>query len=124
MGIGSVLREARMREGIDITDVESETKIRTKFLRALENEEWEMVGDDTLVKSFLRTYAQHLGLDPRPLVEDFTLGRSSEQSAIGPLPTGLRGRTEQASPFLLRAALALGLLAAAVLLVLVGTGRT
>ncbi len=112
-----------MREAIDITDVEAETKIRTKFLRALENEEWEMVGDDTLVKSFLRTYALHLGLDPRPLVEEFALGRSSDQPGIGPLQSGMRGRRDQGSALLSRAAIALALLAAAALLVWIGTGN-
>lgn len=64
-----------MRQGIDITDVESVTKIRAKFLRSLENEEWALVGDDTLVRSFLRTYAEHLGLDPTAISEEFSLSR-------------------------------------------------
>ena len=38
--IGETLREARMRQKLDIADVEERTKIRAKYLRALENEEW------------------------------------------------------------------------------------
>ena len=69
--IGDMLREARMRQGLDITDVEGRTKIRAKYLRALENEEWAMLPGSTFVKSFLRTYAEELGLDPHLIVEEY-----------------------------------------------------
>ncbi|HEY5141933.1 MAG TPA: helix-turn-helix domain-containing protein [Solirubrobacteraceae bacterium] len=71
--IGSSLREARMRDRIDITEAEADTKIRGKYLRALENEEWDLLPGPTFVKSFLRTYADYLGLDGRMLVEEFKL---------------------------------------------------
>ena len=69
--IGSTLRETRMRERIDITTVESATKIRAKYLRALENEEWDQLPGPTFVRTFLRTYADYLGLDSKMLVEDY-----------------------------------------------------
>jgi helix-turn-helix protein len=69
--IGATLREARMRARIDITEVESATKIRTKYLRAMEDEEWGLLPGPTFVKSFLRTYADYLGLDSRLLVEEW-----------------------------------------------------
>jgi cytoskeleton protein RodZ len=69
--IGEMLRDARMRQGLDISDVEARTKIRAKYLRALENEEWGMLPGSTFVKSFLRTYAEELGLDPHLLVEEY-----------------------------------------------------
>jgi cytoskeletal protein RodZ len=69
--IGEMLREARMRRRIDMTEVESATKIRGKYLRALENEEWDLLPGPTFVKTFLRTYAEYLGLDPRLLVEEY-----------------------------------------------------
>jgi cytoskeleton protein RodZ len=69
--IGSLLRETRMRERIDITTVESATKIRAKYLRALENEEWDQLPGPTFVRTFLRTYAEYLGLDPKLLVEEY-----------------------------------------------------
>jgi hypothetical protein len=71
--IGATLREARMRARIDISEIESETKIRAKYLRALENEEWDLLPGPTYVKSFLRTYADALGLDSRLLVEEYKL---------------------------------------------------
>jgi cytoskeleton protein RodZ len=69
--IGERLREARMRQGRDITEVEVATKIRAKYLRALENDEFAMLPGSTYVKSFLRTYAEYLGLDAHLLVEEF-----------------------------------------------------
>jgi cytoskeleton protein RodZ len=69
--IGSTLREARMRRRIDIQEVETATKIRAKYLRALENEEWSLLPGATFVKTFLRTYAEYLGLDGRLLVEEY-----------------------------------------------------
>jgi cytoskeleton protein RodZ len=69
--IGETLREARMRQRLDIADVEQRTKIRAKYLRALENEEFGMLPGTTFVKTFLRTYAEMLGLDPHVLVEEY-----------------------------------------------------
>src|SRR5205085_6736864 len=63
--IGETLREARMRQRLDITDVEAQTKIRAKYLRALENEDFGMLPGSTFVKSFLRTYAEFLRSEER-----------------------------------------------------------
>ena len=71
--IGATLREARMRARIDVSEVESQTKIRAKYLRALENEEWDLLPGPTYVKSFLRTYAEALDLDAKLLVDEYKL---------------------------------------------------
>jgi hypothetical protein len=62
-----------MRARIDISELEAETKIRAKYLRALENEEFDLLPGPTYVKSFLRSYAEALGLDGRMLVEEYKL---------------------------------------------------
>jgi cytoskeletal protein RodZ len=69
--IGSTLREARMRARIDITEVETRTKIRAKYLRAIENEEWDLLPGPVYVKSFLRTYGDYLGVDSRMLIDEY-----------------------------------------------------
>ena len=69
--IGSTLREARMRARIDISEVEARTKILAKYLRAIENEEWDLLPGPVYAKSFLRTYGDYLGLDSRMLVDEF-----------------------------------------------------
>ena len=69
--IGTTLREARIRARIDISEVEARTKIRAKYLRAIENEEWDLLPGPVYVKSFLRTYGDFLGLDSRLLVDEY-----------------------------------------------------
>ena len=60
-----------MRERIDISEVEAQTKIRAKYLRAIENEEWDLLPGPIYAKSFLRTYSDYLGLDSRMLLDEF-----------------------------------------------------
>lgn len=89
--IGATLREARMRAGIDIAEVESRTKIRAKYLRALENEEWSLLPGTTFVKSFLRTYAEALGLDAKLLVEEYKFRHEPYESGGGAAGRGRKG---------------------------------
>ena len=60
-----------MRARIDVSEIETQTKIRAKYLRALENEEWDLLPGPTFVKTFLRTYGDYLGLDSKMLVEEY-----------------------------------------------------
>jgi cytoskeleton protein RodZ len=69
--IGNSLREARVRRGIDFAQAELTTKIRGKYLRALEEEQFELLPAQTYVKGFLRTYADFLGLDGQLYVDEF-----------------------------------------------------
>jgi cytoskeleton protein RodZ len=69
--IGNSLREARMRRGIDFAQAETTTKIRGKYLRALEDEQFELLPAQTYVRGFLRTYAEFLGLDGQLYVDEF-----------------------------------------------------
>jgi cytoskeleton protein RodZ len=69
--IGTSLREARLRQGLDFAQLESATKIRGKYLRALEDEQFEQLPAQTYVKGFLRTYADVLGLDGQLYVDEF-----------------------------------------------------
>jgi cytoskeleton protein RodZ len=80
--IGATLREARMRARIDVSEIEAKTKIRAKYLRALENEEWGLLPGPTFVKSFLKTYAQALGLDGKALVEEYRLHHERPSEAM------------------------------------------
>ena len=90
--IGQTLREARMRQGFDVADLEQRTKIRAKYLRALENEEWGALPGHTFVKTFLRTYAEQVGLDPHMLVEEYRMSHESEEREFAPLAGRRRSR--------------------------------
>jgi hypothetical protein len=69
--IGNSLREARVRRGVDFAQAEVTTKIRGKYLRALEDEHFDMLPAETYVKGFLRTYAEYLGLDGQLYVDEY-----------------------------------------------------
>jgi cytoskeleton protein RodZ len=125
--IGETLREARMRQRLDIADVETKTKIRAKYLRALENEEFSMLPGPTFVKTFLRTYAEALGLDPHVLVEEYRANYEGgeEPETLTPLgPPGsprerrrVGGGGRRIAPVV---AVGLGLLAVLVALLVIG----
>ncbi len=74
-----------MRQGFDIADVEERTKIRAKYLRALEDEQWSLLPGHTFVKTFLRTYAEQVGIDPHVLVEEYRLNHEPEEPDLQPL---------------------------------------
>jgi cytoskeleton protein RodZ len=69
--IGNSLREARLRQQLDFPEIELATKIRAKYLRALEDEQFEVLPAQTYVKGFLRSYAEYLGLDGQLYVDEF-----------------------------------------------------
>ena len=69
--IGISLREARLRQGLDFPEIEQGTKIRGKYLRALEDEQFDVLPAQTYVKGFLRSYAEYLGLDGQLYVDEY-----------------------------------------------------
>jgi cytoskeleton protein RodZ len=117
-----------MRQHLDIADVEAKTKIRAKYLRALENEEFGMLPGPTFVKTFLRTYAEALGLDPQVLVEDYRATYESREEAeqLQPLgPTAVardrrRGPGPPRGPWLLIGVVVVAVVGALLVIGLVG----
>jgi transcriptional regulator with XRE-family HTH domain len=69
--IGSTLREARERQGLERREVEQATRIRARYLAALEDERFESLPARAYAKGFLRVYADFLGLDGRLFVDEF-----------------------------------------------------
>jgi Helix-turn-helix domain len=91
--IGISLREARMRQGVDLLEAEQSTKIRSKYLRALEDERFELLPAQTYVKGFLRSYAEYLGLDGQLYVDEY-----NSRYAAGEEEAPLRSRGSSQSP--------------------------
>ena len=127
--IGATLREARMRARIDVSEIEATTKIRAKYLRALENEEWSLLPGPTFVKSFLRTYAQALGLDGKALVEEYRLSQEQPGDGIAEpiVPSGerRRGRSTPSGPsrgYLIAVGAILGVIVLLIVLIIAGGG--
>ncbi|HZD59614.1 MAG TPA: RodZ domain-containing protein [Anaerolineae bacterium] len=69
--IGEVLAEARRELGKSIKEVELGTKIRSRYIEALERDDFESLPGDIYAKGFIKTYAIYLGLDPRPLIQQY-----------------------------------------------------
>src|SRR3954469_16319176 len=91
--IGTSLREARLRRRIDFAEAEQATKIRGKYLRALEEEQFEFLPSSTYVKGFLRTYADYLGLDGQLYVDEYNVRYGSGDEALE-----RRGRARSSAP--------------------------
>ncbi len=102
--IGSSLREARLRQELDFPELEERTKIRPKYLRALEDERFDILPAPTYVRGFLRSYAQSLGLDGQPFVDEynsrFTVGEDDAplRARSSRLRAGIAVRASRGSP--------------------------
>jgi cytoskeletal protein RodZ len=105
--IGSSLREARLRQGLDFPAIEAGTKIRGKYLRALEDEQFSQLPAQTYVKGFLRTYAEYLGLDGELYVDEFNSRYvvGEEEPPIRARRTARPHTRKRVAPILLLAAL-------------------
>jgi cytoskeletal protein RodZ len=71
--LGEVLRTAREAKGVDLTKVERDTKIRERYLSALERGEYRELPGAVYTKGFLRNYGAYLGLDPEYLIDLYRL---------------------------------------------------
>ena len=124
--IGETLREARVRKRIDLSDVEAATKIRARYLRALENDEWDVLPGGAYTRSFIRTYAGYLGLDGERLADEFR--RSTEGYADGtrepatPTPAPRAPRTRGESRFQISRGALAALISVGLIVILIGIG--
>ena len=93
--IGNSLREARLRQGLDFPEIEQATKIRPKYLRALEDEQFDILPGQTYVKGFLRSYAEYLGLDGQLYVDEYNSRyiHVDEETPLRARSTSSLGRT-------------------------------
>lgn len=98
--IGTTLREARLRRGYDIPRCESGTKIRGKYLRAMEDEQFDVLPAPTYVRGFLRSYAEFLGLDWQLVLDEYEsrFGGFDDPAVDGDGPSHASRRRRQAPP--------------------------
>lgn len=89
--IGDTLSEARTRRAVDLEEVEAATGIRPRYLRAIEQEDWDALPEEFYVRSFIRKYAVFVGVDPEPLVDDYRRQRGA--SGHNEAPTSPFART-------------------------------
>ena len=97
--LGEVLSAAREAKGVDLTRVERETKIRERYLSALERGDYRELPGSVYTKGFLRNYGTYLGLDPEYLIDLYRLETSApavEKPRIAPPPRPIAGRRSRA----------------------------
>src|SRR6266498_4776527 len=90
--IGSSLREARMRRKLELSQVERDTRIRAKYLRALEEERFDVLPGAAYAKGFLRSYADYLDLDAQRFVDEYNSRFAPEQELDAPAQVRIRDR--------------------------------
>jgi len=79
--LGQLLRETREGSQISLAEAEARTRIRQKFIAAMEAEEWDSMPGDVTTRGFLRKYAAYLGLDEARV---FQLYQSRSKPATPP----------------------------------------
>jgi cytoskeleton protein RodZ len=85
LGIGPSLREARIHRGIGLDRVQADTRIRVRYLEAIEDDRWDELPADAYAKGFLRTYASYLELDPQQYLAAFRENRREVEERIAPV---------------------------------------
>lgn len=123
--VGAILRRARNRRKVELSEVEAATRIRLRYLRAIESEDWDVLPGGVYTRGFIRTYASFLGLDGDRLAQDYraSVEGGSSVSAIPAAGPALPGPSAPKPPRRLRfgwliAATGVVLLAAAVVALL------
>lgn len=87
LGLGTSLADARVARGLELRDAERETRIRARYLAALEDEEFDLLPDDAWGLVFLRTYASFLGLDPIGYADEYRRRRGVRAGRVGTVIT-------------------------------------
>jgi cytoskeleton protein RodZ len=94
--LGERFRAAREARGLSLSDVSEQIRIRSLYLAAIEDENWDAIGAPVYVRGFLRTYARFLGLDSEEAVAAFNAtlpaAPANEGAAPAHSPTRLRSR--------------------------------
>lgn len=97
MEIGSSLKEAREARNLSLEEVEEETKIRRKYLQALEKEQYDLLPGQVYARAFLKNYARFLNLDVAEVMEsfDYTPAREMTQTQDNQKDIGVEPKTYQ-----------------------------
>jgi cytoskeletal protein RodZ len=115
--LGEVLRAAREAKGVDIRRVERDTKIRERYLAALESGDYADLPGSVYTKGFLRNYGAYLGLDPEYLIDLYRLETATPLTERPRMPAPPRPLATRGSRAFV---ITPGLVVAAILTLLVG----
>ncbi len=85
-GEGQMLRAAREEKQWSLSYTEEITKIRVRYIQALEAEEYEILPGTTYAKGYLRTYSKQLGLNPEEIIALYNPNLTPESGMLQILP--------------------------------------
>ncbi|EHQ90316.1 helix-turn-helix domain-containing protein [Desulfosporosinus youngiae] len=85
-GEGQMLRTAREEKGWSLLETEEITKIRVRYIQALEEEEYGIIPGATYVKGYLRTYSKQLGINPDEIIELYSSSIKPEPAPVIEIP--------------------------------------
>src|ERR1700739_4567458 len=109
---GEHLKRERELRGVTLDEISAATRIATRFLRAIENEQWDQLPGGVFNRGFVRAVARYLGLDEEKIVAEYTLAVGDRPSV--PVWTGSPPAVTREQPWLawiLAAVVVLALLA-------------
>lgn len=103
--LGQQLKEARLARGLSLDDVQEVTKIRKRYLEAIEAGDYKVLPGSFYVRAFIKTYAEAVGIDPEELLAEHSQhvpATASEQQTMEPVIQKRRSRvaTERNSKWL------------------------
>src|SRR3989344_2277457 len=69
--VGEILREERLIKGLQLRDIEKQTRVREKYLRAIEENNWNFFSSKIYIIGILKNYSRILGLDSKRILAFF-----------------------------------------------------
>lgn len=90
--IGTTLREARSRKALSLEDVHSRIKIHPRVLQLLEEDKFDKLPSPLFVKSFIKSYAELLEINPRDLIQLYEKDKKEPEQVLFIKPSELRDR--------------------------------
>lgn len=127
--IGETLRAAREEQGRSVEEVAQVLRMRGDYVRALEDERFEVFGGDIYARGFLRNYATELGVDPQPLLDAYRRehGEQSDLAGLAQAPSSARATMSPRSappPWIAWVLVAVVVIAGLAFIGTLGSGRT
>jgi cytoskeleton protein RodZ len=92
VGLGTSLAAARLALGLELRDAERDTRIRARYLAALEEEDFDALPGEAYAAGFLRTYSAYLGLDGDEYVGELRRRRGTPMPSTGRVITRVTRR--------------------------------
>lgn len=71
MPVGEVLRNARLQRKLTVAQVAAETRLKPHVIEELERDDFSQITAPVYGKGFIKLYAEYVGVDPRPLINDY-----------------------------------------------------